>query len=150
MEANYFIILWWFLPYTDVSQPWVYMCAHPEPPPTSLPTHPSGWSKCSGLECPASCIWCGLVVYFTYGNIHVSMLFSQIILESYETRGLMLQCLVKGMVWHGTVTGDQPQHIFCPSSIICKGMAKLPHIEFRIIYDSLISRHGFGYSFSTL
>ena len=25
MEANYFIILW-FLPYTDMNQPWVYMC----------------------------------------------------------------------------------------------------------------------------
>ena len=36
--------------------------------------------KNSGFECPASCIKLGLVIYFTYGNIHVSMLFSQIIL----------------------------------------------------------------------
>ena len=28
---------------------------------------------------PVSCIELGLVIYFTYGNIHVSMLFSQII-----------------------------------------------------------------------
>ena len=97
--------------------------------PSHLPSHPSLWVV------PVLRLRCGLVIYFTYGNIHVSVLFSQIILESYETRGLMLQCLVKGMVWHGTVTGDQPQHIFCPSSIICKGMAKLPHIEFRIICD---------------
>ena len=28
--------------YIDMNQPWVYMCPHPEPPPTSLPT-PSLW-----------------------------------------------------------------------------------------------------------
>ena len=37
-ELNYFTILWWFLPYIDMNQPWVYMC----PPswnstPTCLP-----------------------------------------------------------------------------------------------------------------
>ena len=30
------------------------------------------------LWCPVSCIELGLVIYFTYGNIHVSVLFSQI------------------------------------------------------------------------
>ena len=29
MEANYFTILWWVLPYIDMSHPQVYMC----PPP---------------------------------------------------------------------------------------------------------------------
>ena len=24
--ANYFIMLWWFFPYIDMNQPWVYMC----------------------------------------------------------------------------------------------------------------------------
>ena len=38
-----------------------------------------GLSQCTGFECPASCIELGLVIYFIYGNIHVSMLFSQII-----------------------------------------------------------------------
>ena len=52
---------------------------HPEPPPTSLPLHPSGLSQCTGFECPVSGTELGLVIYFTYGNIHVSMLFSQII-----------------------------------------------------------------------
>ena len=34
-----FTILWWFLPYISMNQPWVYMCPlYPEPPPTSLPT----------------------------------------------------------------------------------------------------------------
>ena len=26
MEANYFTILWWFLPYIDMNHPWVYLC----------------------------------------------------------------------------------------------------------------------------
>ena len=49
------------------------------PPPTSLPTHPSGSSQCTSPEHPASCIKPGLPIYFTYDNIHVSMLFSQIV-----------------------------------------------------------------------
>ena len=32
-------VLWWFLPYTDMNQPRVYMCPHPEPP-SRLPPHP--------------------------------------------------------------------------------------------------------------
>ena len=43
----------------------------PLPPPSS--SHPSGLSQCTDFECPVSCIKLGLVVYFTYGNIHVSM-----------------------------------------------------------------------------
>ena len=39
LGANYFTILWWFLPYIDMNQPWVYMCPHPEPP-CHLPPHP--------------------------------------------------------------------------------------------------------------
>ena len=49
----------------------------PLPPPSS--SHPSGLFKCTGFECPALCTEIGLVIYFTYGNIHVSLLFSQII-----------------------------------------------------------------------
>ena len=50
------------------------------PPPTSLlPSHPSGSSQCTSPEHPVSCIKPGLVIRFTYDNIHVSMLFSQII-----------------------------------------------------------------------
>ena len=36
-------------------------------------------SQCTSPEHPVSCIESGLVIYFTYGNIHVSMLFFQII-----------------------------------------------------------------------
>ena len=39
MEANYFTILLWFLPYIDMNQPWVYMC-FPSWPPPHLPPHP--------------------------------------------------------------------------------------------------------------
>ena len=72
-EANYFTILWWFFVCIDMNQPGVYTWSHPEPP------LPSGLSQCTGFECPVSCIELGLVMSFTYGNIHVSMLFSQII-----------------------------------------------------------------------
>ena len=81
MEAKYFTILWWFLPYIDMNQPQVYMCL-PSPnllPPPS-PSHPSRLSQCAGFACRVSCIKLGLVIYFTYGNIHVSMLVPQIIL----------------------------------------------------------------------
>ena len=55
------------------------------PPPPSLPHLPpsqsthSGLSLCSGFEHPVLGIELALVIYFTYGNIHVSLLFSQII-----------------------------------------------------------------------
>ena len=48
LEANYFTILWWFLPYIDMNQPWFYMYSpsqSPLPPP-SLPD-PSGSSQCT-------------------------------------------------------------------------------------------------------
>ena len=53
---------------------------HSEPhlPPPS-PSHPLGSSQCTGPERPVSCIEPGLAIYFIYGNIHVLMLFSQII-----------------------------------------------------------------------
>uniref|UniRef100_A0AC11CUX8 Uncharacterized protein n=1 Tax=Ovis aries TaxID=9940 RepID=A0AC11CUX8_SHEEP len=41
-----------------------------------------GSSQCTSPECPVSCIEPELVIYFTYGNMHVSMLFSQIISPS--------------------------------------------------------------------
>ena len=69
-----------FLPYIDMNQPWVYMCSPswtPLPPPS--PSHPSGSSSCTSPEYPVTCIEPGLVIYFTYDNIHVSVLFSQII-----------------------------------------------------------------------
>ena len=49
----------------------------PLPPPS--PSRPSGSSQCTSLEHPVSRIKPGLEIYFTYDNIHVSTLFSQII-----------------------------------------------------------------------
>ena len=83
METNYFTILWWVLPYIDMNQPWVYMCSPsrtPLSPPS--PSQPSGSSQCTSPEHPVSCIEPGLAIYFTYDNMHVSMLFSQIIPSS--------------------------------------------------------------------
>ena len=63
-----------------MNQPWVYTCFPswtPLPPPST--SHPFGSFQCTSLEHPVSCIKPTLAIYFTYGNIHVSMLFSQII-----------------------------------------------------------------------
>ena len=81
MEAKYFTILWWFLLYINMNQPQVYMYP-PSQTPSHVPPHPIPLGcpeGCSSFECPVSCIELGPVIYFTYGNIHVSMLFSQII-----------------------------------------------------------------------
>ena len=50
----------------------------PPPPPLS-PLYPSGLSRNTGFGYPALCIEPGLAICFTYGNIHISVLFSQII-----------------------------------------------------------------------
>ena len=64
--------------------------------PPQLPPHPVPLS-CPSFGCPASCIKLALVIYFIYGNIHVSMLFSQIIPSlpsSTESKSLFLHpCL---------------------------------------------------------
>ena len=49
------------------------------PLPSPSPFHPSGSSQCTSPEHPVSCIEPGLVIRFTYNNLHVSMPFSQII-----------------------------------------------------------------------
>ena len=49
---------------------------HPDPP---SPSHPSGSSQCTSPVHPVLCFEPGLAIYFTYDNIHVSMLISQII-----------------------------------------------------------------------
>ena len=49
------------------------------PLPPLSPSHHSGLSQCTSPERPVSCIEPGLAICFTYDNIHVSRLFSQII-----------------------------------------------------------------------
>ena len=55
----------------------VFCILNPLPPPS--PSHPSGSSQCTSPEHPVSCIEPGLVICFTYDNMYLSMLFSQII-----------------------------------------------------------------------
>ena len=50
-----------------------------KPSPTSLPIPSFRIIQCTSPEHPVSCIKPGLVIYFTYDNIHVSMIFSQIV-----------------------------------------------------------------------
>ena len=54
-------------------------------PPQSIPL---GFPRTSGFpeQCPVSCIKLALVIYFTYGNIYVSVLCFQIIPPSLSTR----------------------------------------------------------------
>ena len=94
---------WWFLPYIHVNQPWVYMCSlsWPSLPPPSS-SHPSGSSQCTSPEHPVSCIKLGLAIYFTYDNIHVSMLFSQIIPPSpslAQSISLFFVSLLLSRIW---------------------------------------------------
>ena len=81
LEANYFTIFQWFLPYIDMNQPCIHVSPILNP---SSPSHPSGSSQCTGPQCPVSCIEPGLAIYFTYDNIYVSMLFSQICCLTYR------------------------------------------------------------------
>ena len=87
LEANYFTILYWFCHTLTWISHGCTCVPHPEPP-SHLPPHPIplDLSQCTSFECPLSCIELGLVIYFTYGNIHVSMLFSQIFLPSPSPR----------------------------------------------------------------
>ena len=65
LEANYFTVLWWFLPYIDMNHPWVYMCSPSwTPVPLPSPSHPSGSSQCTSPEHPVSCIKPGLAICF--------------------------------------------------------------------------------------
>ena len=52
MEDNCFTILCWFLPYINMNQPQVYICALPLEPSSHLspPSHPSRLSQNTGLS----------------------------------------------------------------------------------------------------
>ena len=76
------------------------MCS-PSWTPSHLPSpsHPSGSSQCTSHERPVSCIKPGLMIYFTYGNIHISVLFSQIIPPSpspTESKSFLIHLFANG------------------------------------------------------
>ena len=52
----------------------VFPILNPLPPPST--SHPSGLSQCTSPDHTVSCIKPGLVICFTYDNIHVSLLFT--------------------------------------------------------------------------
>ena len=72
------------------------------PPPS--PPYSSGLSQSTGFGCPASRIELALAIYFTYGNVHVSMLSSHTIFVCFlkflsNWRKIALQCCVGFAVW---------------------------------------------------
>ena len=72
------------------------------PPPSSLPYHPSRSSQCTSPKHPVSCIEPGLATCFIHDITHVSMPFSQIVPPSpsptesirlfYTSVSLLLSC----------------------------------------------------------
>ena len=78
LEANYNIVVVFAIHWHESAMGvHVFPILKPLPPPSL--SHPSGSSQCTRTEHPVSCIKTGLAIYFMYDNIHVSMLFSQII-----------------------------------------------------------------------
>ena len=72
------------------------------PLPHSSPPHSSRLSQGTSFECPASWIELTLIIYFTYSNIHLSVLLSQITPPSLPTESknlfftsvyLLLSCM---------------------------------------------------------
>ena len=128
----------------------VFPILNPLPPPS--PSHPSGSSQCTSPEHPVSCIESGLAICFTYDNIHVSMLFSQIIPPSpspTESKSLffisvsLLLSLIQGHCYHlskfhiyaliyciGVFPSDFTLHNRAPGLLICrKGGAWSPSLS---------------------
>ena len=93
----------------------VFPILNPRPPPS--PSHPSGSSQCIGPEHPVSCIEPGLAIYFTYDNIHFSMLLSQIMVSSPSpefpaiscklSKHLKLPCVIWANVYVMEVTPEE-------------------------------------------
>ena len=93
---------------------------HPEPP-SHLPPHPIplGHPSAAALRRPVSCIQPGRAICFTYGSIHVSMLFSQIISPS--------PCLTESCSLHQAV-------LLIVSSLLHPGaINKAPLVKTRIL-----------------
>ena len=80
LEAPYFAVLWWFLPYIELNQPWEYMsCPSCNPYHFSPHPIPEGFPRTAALSAPCHASNFKWVIYFTYRDRHVSMLVSQTI-----------------------------------------------------------------------
>ena len=64
-------MLYWFLPFNNVNQPYVYMYPLPlEPPSHSLTPIPPIWLTEHWIELPVLYSNFPLAIYFTYGNVY--------------------------------------------------------------------------------
>ena len=75
MEDNCFTMLYWFLLYNKVDQPWVYTCPLlPEPPSHHPSSYPSRSSQSTGLSSPVlySNFPLAINVYSTHTHTHTS------------------------------------------------------------------------------
>ena len=95
LEDNYSTILWCLLPHINMNLPRVRMLC--VPPPWTTPLHllrhpiPLGCPRAPALGAlHHTYIKLTLVVYFTYGNMYISVLFSQIIPPSLPTESKSL------------------------------------------------------------
>ena len=71
----------WFLPYSNMNQPQMYICSLPlEPPSHAIPPLQIVTEHC--VELPESCSKFPLAICFTYGNVYVSVLLCPFILRS--------------------------------------------------------------------
>ena len=81
MKDKCFTILCWFLPNINMNQPEVYLCHLSLDPSSPLPPRPSplGCHR-AWFEFPPSHSKFPLAIYFTYGNVYISMLLSPYLL----------------------------------------------------------------------
>ena len=101
------------------------------PSPLLSTPHPSGVSWNTSFECLASCIKLALVIYLTYGNMHVSMLSSQIIPPSpspTESKNLFFTSvyLLLSCIW-GRYYHLSKFHIYALIYCICVSLSDLLH-----------------------
>ena len=107
MEANYFTILWWFLPYFDMNQPQVYMCPHPESPshfpPCSIPLTCPRAPALSALLHALNLHWSSvlhMVIHICFSAIlsnHLTLAFSHIV-QKYSLYLCLFCCLAYRVV----------------------------------------------------